>query len=160
MSAPVSYAAQAKLLLAEQFSESTTLHALLAALALPFEELELQWQKLLYLRGISLSEGAQLDRLGEVLGEPRSDRSDVDYRFELAAVVRQNVHQGTPDAFIELVQYLSGSNEVEYTEDYPAAFTIVNNGELILDLVDRIRPLIPAGVGPVTLTQSDGTVVL
>lgn len=159
MSAPASYADQARRLLASQFAASANLHAVLAALVAPFQELEVEFQKLLYLRHLSLADGIQLDRLGELIGEARSDRPDVEYRAELRNVILQNVHDGTPDAFIRLVAQLAGANtsQVEYEEEYPAGFNITNNGELVLDLIERLRPLIPAGVGPVTVTQSNGS---
>lgn len=160
MSAPASYAAQMKALLVQQFQTTPRLHGFLAAVAGSFDEFEREAQRVLYLRSLDLASGVQLDLMGDLLGEPRSDRGDPEYRLELTFLVMQNVLQGTPNDFIRLVQALAHTGDVAITENFPASFTLTHTGDDVLDLANRIRPLIPAGVGPVTLVQPGGTEVL
>jgi hypothetical protein len=160
VTAVASYADQMKALLVSQFAGAANLHALLAALAQLPQELETVFQRLRYLRSISLADGVQLDALGELLSEPRAGRQDVEYRAVLRYATMRNACTCTPNDLIRYVQALSGQNDVEYIETPPASFEIVNNGTLVLDLPQRIRAVIPAGVGPVSVTQTSGTVVV
>lgn len=160
MSAVASYAAQMKALLASQFAGATNLHSLLGALAGPAQDLETTLQRVRYLRSISLAEGVQLDALGELLSEPRAGRQDVEYRLVLRFATLRNACKCTPDDLIRYVQALSGQADVEYIETPPASFEIVNYGPEVLDLNIRMRQVIPAGVGPVTVTQLSGSTVI
>ena len=76
--------------------------------------------------------GQQLDNIGEIVGEERFGRSDLQYRTALSARIQLNLSEGTREDIINLMLAVSGGVPVQITEFFPAAF--------IAALLDPIDP--------------------
>lgn len=146
MSAVVDYADQATRLLATQFSTSENFKKLLRVLSGPFQELEIVFQQLKYLRAVDKGDGAQLDVVGSLLDLPRGGLDDVNYRQALRLRVIRNICQGDPNSIIEYARRVANATIVEYTEG-EAAINIGHNGDVLALTVDVVKDVTPAGVG-------------
>jgi hypothetical protein len=80
--------------LLSQFRGQPNMEAIAASYGAQFQEIEdVLWQ--LYTeRWLSTATGAQLDELGRMLGEPRGDKNDDDYRAALYARIALNRSNG------------------------------------------------------------------
>lgn len=66
------YIEQARELITEQFKDKPVFNKLLELLLLPNVDLQLVWKDLMQKRSIDTAEGAQLDILGALVGQPRT----------------------------------------------------------------------------------------
>lgn len=71
---------------------------------------------------VATSTGAQLDALGEVVGEERSGRNDLQYSTAIRARLILNVSEGTPEDIIKLIRAIAGDVRVSVFESFPASF--------------------------------------
>lgn len=94
---------------------------------------------------LDLAEGAQLDVLGRVLGQPRLGLSDARYRRVLqaqAVVILSS--SATESAIASIVEIFTGSPAVEITEHPPLGFHVAANvtpadATLLASLINRAR---------------------
>lgn len=96
--------------------------------------------------GLTTAVGVQLDSIGLLIGVLRGGLTDDEYREAINRQIALNHATGSPSSIIDLVRLVTGSEEVTYTEYYPAEVHIsVQGGNTLpanfLDLVT------PAGVG-------------
>jgi len=103
---------------------------------------------------VAASEGAQLDGLGDIVGEERFARDDTIYRIAILARIRLNISNGTMQDIIALIEaVIGGAFTIRVDEYQPAAF-IAN----VLEPIDPtmidpgvvgaiVRSGKPAGVG-------------
>jgi len=105
--------------------------------------------------------GAQLDRLGKLVGERRAGLTDEVYRRFVLAAARLIVAQGTVNEVVELLALLTDGDDVTYTSAYPAGYWIsyVVPTALGAGLRARIKARLveatPAGVS-VDLVEGEG----
>ncbi|MEY4581290.1 MAG: hypothetical protein RL701_5993 [Pseudomonadota bacterium] len=107
---------------------------------------------------LSQAVGAQLDRLGAIVGEPRNGRSDSRYRLWIRARARVNRSAGRPDDSLQVARLLIESDAtVEYVDipDRDAEMEIRISGSSldmteIAAILDAVRP---AGVGSSVITD-------
>lgn len=59
-------------------------------------------------------EGVQLNRIGEIIGQPRWDLTDADYRKTLRARVTANISKGTPEGLLLVLTELLGDRVYTY----------------------------------------------
>jgi len=109
--------------LVEQFKGQPTIAATLTAFVQQVQELEGALFELLEERGIDTAIGAQLDTLGDIVGEPRLGRGDDNYRVAIRGRILVNLSEGTPVDLIGLLVVLSEGSAVTLTEYYPASLT-------------------------------------
>lgn len=113
-----------------KFKDLPNFQAVITAFVNQVQELEVALNDLITERTLDTAIGEQLDGIGEILGEDRQGRSDVDYRTALRARILLNVGSGTPEEIIEMISFLTDDKDNELTEYFPAAFTIFVEGAL------------------------------
>ncbi len=119
---------RAKSLLPEQFKSKTNLDKLLDILAVHIQENETVLFDLLTNRSLTTAIGAQLDGLGQILGEERLGRNDADYRAALNVRITINLSSGTPDTMIDVFAALTNASLVTFNEIFPATVHLIAQG--------------------------------
>lgn len=143
--------------LASQFDNSPKLRALLAAIVGPLHTIESDADDLREKRWIDTAQGAQLDGLGAIVGEPREGRSDEDYREAIRFRVFINVSKGTPPDVIRALGYITKSDDVQYMESWPATVMLYCDGHHAGKLIPGVmQDLLPASVSDVDIAVSFG----
>jgi len=100
--------------------------------------------------------GAQLDEMGEIVGEPRLGRTDAEYRPAIELRISLNQSGGEPERIIEFLRRIAGADAVIYKEIWPAKIEIYVRGDIDESQARRVRELVPAGVGTIYITESGG----
>lgn len=102
------HAAEALALLLEQFQGKTNIEGLLKSVVWRVQELEdATWQVLLA-TDLDLAADAQLDGIGDIVGEARRGRSDVDYRAAIRVRIAINVSDGTAPEILTILEAFLG----------------------------------------------------
>lgn len=131
--------------------ERPAIAAILASYLEEAQELENAIWFVIYGRMLDYAEGAQLDMLGRIVGQPRNGLPDDRYVVHIRARIRINRSIGTPDDVIDVLR-LVDSAAFRYTENGTARFQI-NYSEPPSDaatgheLPDLVRQTRAAGVG-------------
>jgi len=124
----------------------------------PLQDLEDVAYDLLTQRWIFSAVGTQLDKLGELVGEPRNGRGADVYRDQINVRIGFNLSGGQPEQIINLVSILTNANSVQLREYYPAAVTVRTDGDTIPQRLHKsIRGLVPAGVSLQLISLGVGT---
>lgn len=146
MSVVVDYENQAVKLLASQFGDAEQFQKFLKILIAPFQEIEYELQRLMYLRSITLADGAQLDKIGGDLEQPRGGLTDANYRDALRLRIRRNVHNASPNQIIEYARIVSSATIIEFIEGL-ASYTLNHNGDVTKLTQAVLEDVTAAGVG-------------
>lgn len=140
----------ALLQLIEQFEDSTNLKNLICELLKRLQDQEYVLNDLKVLTGINFATGTQLDTIGYIVGLPRGDVSvsnDDEYRNLILTQISINQSSTTPISVINAVKLVTGSDNVQYNEYYPAGILIYVNGALLTaEVVSRIKKTVAGGV--------------
>lgn len=147
---------QAVARLVSQYSEADRLRALIRLWADRVQEAEDAAYTVLTERWVPEAVGVQLDEMGAIVGEPRLGRTDAEYREAIEVRISVNRSGGEPERIIEFLLRIAGADEVLYKEIYPAKVEIFVLGDVSLTQAQRIRELIPAGVGTIYISESGG----
>jgi hypothetical protein len=99
---------QAEDLMLHQFKDSLILIGLIRSLITPFEEVAQNIQRLQNGRYIDEAEGRRLDILGLIVGQPRRDMNDEDYRAWIQVGIKLNIGSGTPEDVLGILGILLG----------------------------------------------------
>ena len=91
-----------------QFQNKPKLAAWMAMVGRQFDDLEQAFQSLLTLLNIDASNGAQLDNLGRVVGQPRQGVDDITYRLYLRARIKASHSSGTGEDIYVVIGALFG----------------------------------------------------
>lgn len=135
-------------LLIDALKDKTNFTRLVESYVAECQELESVWFDLLELRNIEDGQGAQLDMIGERIGQPRLGYDDTTYKIWLRARVLINKGSGTVEELYALFSVLL-TNGLKYTPYYPASFIFDVDGALSIDAVTLatvLRSVTPAGV--------------
>lgn len=129
------HAEQAKENTISQYQELPRIQAVLRSYAVQVQLTEnMQWDVLLsYL--LDHVEGARLDTIGKVVGQPRKGADDTQYRIYILARIRVNRSNGLPADIVGLMILLFEGTEHSYNPYWPASFFIEVMG-LDIDSVD------------------------
>ena len=91
--------------------------------------------------------GAQLDGLGEILGESRNSRGDTEYRSALRVRLKINTSSGEPETLIEVLAAITDSTSVQLLEPSTAYIELTFDGTTIpSDLLANMQLIKAAGV--------------
>lgn len=104
-------------LLLQQWRLSPLLRGILATYLRQFQTLENVTWDVINSRMLATAIGAQLDMLGDLVGEPRKGRNDTDYRAAVRLRIRVNRSNGLAEDIIDVASQGSGG-PVVYRE-YP-----------------------------------------
>lgn len=100
---------------------------------------------------IATATGEQLDKIGEIVGQPRELYDDDVYRQLIFLRIVRNMSEGTPEELIQIFGTMTGAEIVQYVEQYPAAFTLTAiNPDYLFDypyIWEAIQKAKPAAVG-------------
>jgi hypothetical protein len=119
------HADQAVARLLQQYREGVSVPALISALCAPLQELEDVLWDIRLRRAVATAEGAQLDVLGRIVGQPREGRTDPVYRIWILARVRLNKGSGRPEDILQIFAGITqGMTALDLEEQYPAAFVL------------------------------------
>jgi len=89
-----------------------------------------------------------LDRLGKLKDEPRNANNDELYRLMIRLRILLDTTNGSVNDIIKVVKFLYSSEVVHIEQNYPAALTILHDGEgPQIDFNSIISQVIVAGVG-------------
>jgi hypothetical protein len=110
------WAARLRSRLYTQFRDATTWQQWCDEVLGPqLQDLEDAGQTLLTLLDIDESEGAQLDNIGRIVGQPRNGIDDETYRLYLSARILANKSTGTVDDIFKVMRALFGQDEARPT---------------------------------------------
>lgn len=132
----------------EQFKGKINLNKLMEIYIEQVQEVENMFDELLKLvYDIDAAFGAQLDILGDIVGEERFGRDDLQYRTAIKARIILNGSEGTPETIIALVLALQPGLTVEILEFFPAEFLVNIPTAIDPTVVDinQIASIIKAG---------------
>ena len=121
--------------LAVQFRGLPNTEAIARIIGKQFQPIADAFADLYWKRSIDTGEGAQLDRIGRIVGEPRGGVDDETYRLYLRAKIRANKSSGGPDQIIAVFQAMfpaSPGAPLFIWGGGPASFTLRLEG-LVLD---------------------------
>jgi hypothetical protein len=135
-------------LILSQFKNSDKLLGILYAYNQQLDEIEDVLQELLNERWLDLAIGAQLDIVGDIIGESRLGRSDAVYRDAITAQISVNQSGGQPELIIFLAKEILDSDFRRLQEDYPGKVIVYGNAGATFtqDDFDTIKKSVPAGV--------------
>lgn len=147
-----------KALLPEQYKDAENLNKILLVFSSAFDELKAVNEDLKNILSIDDNEGAQLDLIGDIIGEKRNGREDPDYKIGLKFKIFKNTSRGFVDDIVRALKFITEADLVIYSDNPPASYTIYTNGETLpSDLHSMIDKLSAAGVS-VIVYASDGEV--
>jgi len=136
---------------AGQYENSTLFRAWVASFLEQVQDLDGVVLDVLASLDIEQAEGTQLDRLGDIVGEPRSGYGDVAYRRAIRVKIRVNMSNGTIEDLLTIAR-LWGATEADLQEYYPAALQMhVGTAPEPRRLHQRLLQAKPAGVGHQTI---------
>lgn len=120
--------------LVTQFKGKTRVEGLVQSLCSGIQEIEDELYKMLTLRWVSSATGAQLDIIGDIVGEARKGRSDTPYRIGIRAKIGINTSKGTAEEAITIFSLLFGATEVMLQEYFPGVVDIFGNVNILFQL--------------------------
>jgi len=144
----------------EEFRDKTRFSSLLETMGAQVQALEDAILQVLTDTTLDNAVGAQLDGIGEVVGEDRAGREDEPYRLAIRTRIVLNLSNGTIEDVIALALAISGGTQAEVTEYFPAGFEV----RIIDSLPPGTDPAViaafvrsgkPAGVRAITIINVD-----
>ncbi|RAL23043.1 hypothetical protein DL240_09155 [Lujinxingia litoralis] len=145
-----------------QFRTSPRIQALINALATSAQHTEDLGFDTLLTNNVDHTRGQALERWGQVVGEPRRERSDDSYRPFIKARITANNVSGVADDFIELWRLITGAEHVRLFALTAGAFALVAApSEPLSDTQRRhirtfIESIRPAGIALVLIEAPSG----
>jgi hypothetical protein len=147
-------------LLIEQFRrEKPRMVGVVSAVADQCQKIEDTLFDLLRFRGIQNATGAQLDRIGGIVGLSRTGVDD-QYRSDLYFQIAINTSHSTPEDLIQILQKVTKATTIDYIESYPAGVVMTINKALApipSNILIQIRRVKPGGVR-LNLTFNDSSI--
>lgn len=149
----IAHAAEGRALLCEQYKGNAQLLALLDANSAQVQALEdALWQLQTLRLPPSAASGAQLDKLGELVGQLRKAMADAQYLPWLQARILANLSKGAAETLIRIVDLITGgTHTIETVMRYPAALELWIGGALPIDPADLANILGVAKAGGVNV---------
>lgn len=113
--------------LTQYFKDKENVPKLIEILGEKIQELSNDIWSVFLNRRLANAIGAQLDVLGEIVGEPRGGRQDGVYRLAIKVKIAINNSDGTPETVINVFKLLTGATQVFYQPSYPASVILMGN---------------------------------
>lgn len=101
--------------LRQQFKDKPNIETWISILVAPMQRLEDALYQLLTERGIDDAVGAQLDRLGKIVGQPRDGRTDETYRRFIRARISVNTSNGTIEDVLTVTRLVLDDDDITLT---------------------------------------------
>lgn len=130
-----------------QFQDSGNYKDLVATYLMLQEDIQSLCFEVLGSKDIQTATGLSLDLIGKIVGQPRSNLSDTDYRQAIIIKIFINNSRGTISDIQNIVKALTNSDEVQVFEIFPAAINLYISGSALTEEQRQIVQLIcSAGV--------------
>jgi hypothetical protein len=136
------HAVEAKARLLHALQELPRLERLVEAFASRTQSEEIVAQQLRTMRWLANSTGAQLDGIGEIVGQPRRGKSDEDYRVYLAVRILMNRSSGTVDQLLAIANLVVGDGRTRIERYRPAAMVARIRDATTQELAGRLANII------------------
>lgn len=123
------------------------------------QDLENKVRVLFFRYSVDYCSGDSLDKIGEIVGQPRKGMSDINYRKFIKAKEGLNASQGNIDHILKVWQLLTDATDVELSEIFPckiklkAIMTYPTGFEE--DIWDIMEKMLLGGVGLAELWFDD-----
>lgn len=99
---------------------------------------------------IDNSIGAQLDGIGQIVGQPRNGQGDETYRIFLKAKAGQNVSEGDIERVLSIWKLITGGTVVQVIEYFPANVELFSDvpvpDELAAEVFELMQNVVGAGI--------------
>lgn len=163
------HVARAQSLLIEQFKKRPKINSIVKAIVQSVQKLEYVFVDLLSFRFLDKAYGAQLDGLGEIVGEQRNGLNDTDYREAIRFRIYINISSGEPETLIKALKFVTKATRIRIFEYPDATLQMFTNGSFVPDnLTDTMEKIAPAGVNidyigtsyntlPFSISKDDGS---
>lgn len=149
----IDHVARAISRLCEQFRDKPNILALLSALVTPAIDLEAAFLQLLTERTVDTAQGAQLDVLGKLVGQPRNGLGDEDFRRYIRARIAMNQSDGLTEDLLTVARLVINDDAAAYRLDNQGIAALVlriDDIDLPNDLanivISFLRDTVAAGV--------------
>ena len=134
-------------LLIEQFQYKQRINDMVRCLVQRAQDIEDVGNDLLNLRWIDTAAVAQLDAIGDIVGEPRQGRDDPDYRLAIKFRIFINASNGEPETLIALAKGITDTPYVNLIEIQPATVQLeLTADDLPSDFTEQAQKACAAGV--------------
>lgn len=110
-----------------QFKGKERIEGMIAAFTDQLQEIEDVLSDLVEFRALDNAQGAQIDVIGKIVGEPRKGRNDDLYKLWVRARIAINTSRGTPEDLIKVFNIVTGSTRSHLHEYRPAEVEIFGN---------------------------------
>ena len=143
-----------------QFMEAENLQDLIRVFGDEMDEIEEIAFQLLTERNID-GVGAQLDILGEIVGEPRRGKTDAEYRDAIRFKIAINTANSTEPHITAAAKILTQATTVLVQDQYPASIQLFTNGiNITRDILQFLTRITGATIAPVDVTITDLGIIL
>jgi len=135
--------------LIHQWQDKPKVVGLLTAFLNSTQKIEDTFEQLLKERGIDTAIGAQLDIIGLIVGEPRFDKDDDEYRAAIKLRIGINTSDGTEPVVSSLLKQITGATTATFTDVYPAGVKYVLEGSSVFvdpSIVGELRNILAATI--------------
>ena len=92
-------------------TEESHLAKLISMMNHNFNEIQTVAEELRSLRSIETQTGEVLDKIGEIVGEPRKNRGDEVYRLFLYVAIQRNISNGSLNMMSDILQIIVGEDK-------------------------------------------------
>jgi hypothetical protein len=134
-------------LLITQYRNKPRMRALLQSYLDQFDEIRVAIAELRTKRFLGGARGAQLDRLGRIVGALRQGLGDADYETLVRAYIRAGRSEGKPEDLFDVFRLVASSPaEITLEEHFPMAFVLgffqdaPFNPQVLRDLLEIAEP--------------------
>lgn len=112
------------------------------------------WSQLT-LHWVDTAEGIQLDRLGQIVQEPRLGRGDEEYRRSIQFRIKINTSGAQPDIQIEALKVFAEAPYATIREIFPAAYFLFSTSpEPPVNIFERMQQIKPVAVRLLSIINS------
>ena len=136
--------------LIQQYKCSPLLTGILQSFVVQIQDLEDSIFELKRAQSIIIAEGAQLDKIGEIVDQPRLGNGDEFYRILLLVKIGQNTSYGEPEKVTRVFKTITQATRVHLQEHFPGGVMLMSDGFLnpitVNFLYQIIQSVVPAGV--------------
>ena len=137
----------AKGYLLEQYKNRPNIDGLLTGLVEPMQEFEDKLYEIYENFSLAKAQRFFLDRIGVLVGELRSYRSDDEYKLAILARILINNGGGTPEDIINALRFTFNPKKISYREIYPAcSYVFIQSNNINASSKSLVKSITPIGV--------------
>jgi hypothetical protein len=151
------YVEDGKNLLLEIDKKRPLLEGFLVSYLAEIQEFENAMYEFYLLKMLENAKWYLLDKIGYIVGEPRNNREDDEYKDAIYTKISINNSGGTPEAIMSAIRQLLKTKSIKYTDLYTASFSLVAQTDMPVPakFIEQFKKLPIAGVQGHLLTEGD-----